>query len=86
MKMEQARVIPFSQVAPERDHWFVDVRQNNDNSFEIKWIEADERHKTAPHWLIMIFAADPYKLPGLINQALNLLEYQKVTGHGELTQ
>lgn len=40
---------------------------------------ASERRKTAPHWLILIFAASPYNLPELIRQALNLLEYKKET-------
>ena len=84
--MDNAKIIPFSQAVPKRDHWFVDVCTKNDDSVEVKWIEPDEQRKTAPCWLIMIFAANPYKLPGLINQALNLLEYKKVTGHGQLTQ
>lgn len=84
--MDQTRIIPFSQVAPEPDHWLVEVCTDNDDSVEIKWIEADERYETAPHWRVMVFAANPYKLPGLIDQALNLLEYKKVAGLGQLTQ
>lgn len=77
MKMEQARVIPFSQVVPERDHWLVDVNPKNDASVEIHWIAADEKHETRPHWLVMVSVADPYNLPKLITQALNLLEHKK---------
>lgn len=77
MRAQQAKIIPFTQATPERDHWFVDVCAGNDDSIEVKWIEADERRKTAPHWMIIVFAANPYKLPGLINQALNLLEHKK---------
>lgn len=75
--MEQAKVISFSQVTPERDHWLVDVYPKNDDNVEIQWIEADEKHETRPHWMIMVSVANPYNLPKLITQALNLLEHKK---------
>ncbi|MCI9192009.1 MAG: hypothetical protein HFE92_01250 [Acutalibacter muris] len=77
MNTEPVKIIPFTQATTERDHWFVDVCTGNDNSIEVKWIEADEQRKTASHWMIIVFAANPYKLPGLIDQALNLLEHKK---------
>ncbi len=77
--MNNTKIIPFTQAAPERDHWLVDVYLKNDDSIEIHWIEADEKHKAGPHWLVMVSAANPYNLPKLITQALNLLEYKKET-------
>lgn len=77
MNAEKAKIIPFSQAEP--DHWLIDVCTNNDDNVDIKWVPEDTRYKRAQHWLVFVTATSPYKLPNLIDQALNLLEYKKKT-------
>ena len=83
MNTEPVKNIPISQVALERDHWLVDVYPKNDDNVEIHWIEASAKHNTGPHWLVMVSVANPYNLPKLIAQALNLLEHKKKEANTE---
>lgn len=48
MNTEPVKIIPISQVAPERDHWLVDVYPKNDDNVEIHWIEASTKHNAGP--------------------------------------